>query len=45
LHLGKKDVNGRDEPGHDDAGTVTLFGRHCHGKQRQIKPETGSPFG
>jgi hypothetical protein len=22
-----------------------LVTRHCHGKLRQIKPETGSPFG
>jgi hypothetical protein len=41
LLLKKQDVNGRDEPGHDDTGDNRyLFIRHCHGKRRQFKPKT-----
>jgi hypothetical protein len=41
VGLSKKEVDGRDKPGHDGAGDNRyLFIRHCHGKPRQFKPKT-----
>jgi hypothetical protein len=43
LLSAKQDVDGRDKPGHD--GTGRIIRKHCHGMQRQIKPEQLSSLG
>jgi hypothetical protein len=38
--IGKKDVDARDKPGHDECGWLALFARHCHGIEPRFKPKT-----
>jgi hypothetical protein len=43
--IGKKDVDARDKPGHDECGWLALFARHCHGIEQRFKPKNARDIG